>query len=296
MSVFTKAVRSRRKLRAAFDGPPGSGKTYTALRLAFSLVAADMAKRVAIIDTENESASLYAGEAPDGMLWEFDTLNLKKFGPDDFTHAINTAAKEGYDAIVVDSLSHAWVGEGGALDLVDSKGGNKFTAWKDVTPMHRRMVDTLTRSPAHIITTMRSKVEYVIEEDQNGRKVPVKKGMAPIQRDGMEYEMDLFGSCDWSHQIRISKTRCSMMDGATTVKAGPAFWAPLFDWLKAAFVPGPRVSELEAAIRAAETGDALKALGADVKAAKDSGAISDTESNYLRPIFEGRARDLKQPR
>lgn len=243
MSKFTKAVRSQRKVHAAIDGPSGAGKTFTALRLAFSLVDAGMATRVAVIDTENSSASLYATEQPDGRAWDFDTLNLKKFGPDQFTDAINEAVKEKYDAVVIDSLSHAWIGEGGALDIVDNKGGNKFTAWKDVTPMHRRMIDTIIRCPAHIIVTMRSKTEYVLEDDEKGKKVPRKIGVAPVQRDGMEYEFDLYASMDWGHQIKVSKSRCSRMQDATTVKPGPGFWAPLFDWLNTASetTPCPQV-------------------------------------------------------
>ena len=114
MSKFTRAVRSQRSIHAAIDGPSGSGKTYSGLRMAFALVDAGMAKRVAVIDTENNSASLYAGEAPDGRKWEFDTLNLRQFCPDQYTNAINDAVKEGYDAIFIDGLSQAWVGEGGA--------------------------------------------------------------------------------------------------------------------------------------------------------------------------------------
>lgn len=234
MARFTRAVRSQRKVHAAIDGPSGSGKTFTAIDLAFSLVDAGMATRVAVIDTEHNSASLYANEAPHGRPWVFDTLNLVTFKPDNFTDAINAAVAEKYDAIVIDSLSHAWIGEGGALDIVDNKGGNKFTAWKDVTPMHRRMIDTIIRCPAHIIATMRSKTEYVLEDDDKGKKVPRKIGVAPVQRDGMEYEFDVYASMDWSHQIKVSKSRCPRMQDATTIKPGPGFWAPLFDWLNSA--------------------------------------------------------------
>jgi len=234
MSVFQKATRSQQKLRVAIDGPSGAGKTYSALRLAFSLVDAGLATKVAVIDSENGSASMYAGEQPDGRTWDFDTLALKSFSPDQYTFAINEAFKAGYDCLVIDSLSHAWSGEGGALDIVDNKGGNKFTAWKDVTPIHRRMVDAIIRAKGHVICTMRSKTEYIIEEDDKGKKVPRKIGVAPVQRDGMEYEFDVYGSVDWSNMLKISKSRCPALQGMSTVKPGPAFWSPLFDWLKTA--------------------------------------------------------------
>jgi hypothetical protein len=323
MAGFQKAVRSRRKLRAAFDGPAGSGKTFTALRLAFALVDAGLAKRVAMIDTENDSASLYAGESPDGRPWEFDTLNLKKFGPDEYTAAVNLGVRSGFDALVIDSLSHAWIGEGGALDLVDSKGGNKFTAWKDITPMQRRMVDTLIRCDAHVVATMRSKTEYVLEEQVNNAgktvQVPVKKGMAPIQRDGLEYEFDLYGSLDATNQLRITKSRCSVVHGQTTVKPGPAFWAPLFDWLKSGAPSPPRAEpepepakeppewspegkpagwtyagHLEGQIARVETLDALTPLADTLKTAVTQKYVKPAEADKLRKVFGERRDALKK--
>lgn len=234
MSSFVKAERKQRKLRAAFDGPPGSGKSYTALRLAFCLVKKGMAKKVAAIDTENSSISLYAGSSPDGASFDFDTLNLTRHRPQDFVAAMKEAFKEGYDVVVVDSLSHAWVGKDGALDQKDAKGGNSFTAWKDITPIQREMVDTIITAPAHMICTMRSKTEYVLEEDEKGKKVPRKIGMAPVQRDGLEYEFDVYGSIDHSHQLRISKTRCDLFDNKTDIKPGYAFWEPFLDWMSSA--------------------------------------------------------------
>jgi hypothetical protein len=249
-SPFKTAKRQGRKLRIAFDGPSGSGKSYTMLRLLFSMKAAGLVNKIAIIDTENESVSLYEGESPDGDRWEFDVLNLKQFSPQQFTAAMKEAVKYGYDGIGVDSLSHAWIGEGGALDQVDKRstaGANSFTAWKDITPMQREMMDTIIRLPAHVAVTMRSKTEYVMEEQTNreGKKitVPRKIGMAPVQRDGMEYEFDVYGSMDWSNFIRVTKSRCSPLQGKMTERPGPTFWKPLFDWLNSseASVESPAV-------------------------------------------------------
>lgn len=238
MAGFVKAVRTQKKLRAAIDGPSGAGKTYSTLRLAFAMKAAGLCKRIAVVDTENNAASLYAGEAPDGEPWEFETLNLKQYNPDQFTNAIKLAAKEGFDCVIVDSLSHAWVGAGGALDLVDQKGG-KFQAWKDVTPLHRAMIDAIIQSPIHVLVTMRSKTEYVMEKDANGSTTVRKIGVAPVQREGMEYEFDVYCSTDWSHQLKVTKTRCSLMDNATGIKPGPTFWEPLFGWLNSAGTAQP---------------------------------------------------------
>lgn len=286
-SPFKAAKRQNRKLRAAIDGPSGSGKSYSALRLAFALKAAGLCKNIAAIDTESESLSLYAGESPDGIPWQFDTLNLKQFSPTQFTASISEAVKHGYDCIVIDSLSHAWIGKDGALDLVDKKDVvNKFTAWKDVTPMHREMIDAITGCKAHIIVTMRSKTEYVMETDTNKQgktiQVPRKIGMAPVQRDGMEYEFDIYGSMDWSHQFKISKSRCSIMQDRTAVKPGPSFWNPLFEWLEGIETverTGPKTA-LEETVEETETrkareqGEAYEKMKLAIESANDPASLS----------------------
>lgn len=230
-----KATRQRKKLRVAVDGPSGAGKTYTLIRLATAMLRRGLCAKILVIDTENESSALYVGENPDGTPFAFDVICLKTFAPAEYVAALQMAARAGYDCLVVDSLSHAWVGEGGALDQIDRKStDNKFTAWKDVTPQHRRMIDAIIQSPAHILASMRSKTEYVLEEDHRGKKVPRKIGVAPVQRDGMEYEFDLYASIDWEHVLRVSKSRCSAMQDAIAPKPGPGFWAPLFDWMDGA--------------------------------------------------------------
>lgn len=301
MSNFRKAVRTQRKLRAAFDGPSGGGKSYSALRLAFSLVKAGLAKRVAAIDTENNSIDLYAGESPDGVPFDFDVLNLSTYGPEMFTHAMKSAFKEGYDCVVVDSLSHAWVGKGGALDQKDAKGGNSFTAWKDITPIQRTMVDTIITAPAHMICTMRSKTEYVLEDDDKGKKVPRKIGMAPVQRDGLEYEFDMYGSIDHSHTLRISKTRCAAFDNLVSHKPGFAFWEPLFQWMSSAApidpatipteplaVPATPFDELAGSVRGCESAAdfAARGYGAVIKAAREAGEITDAERAELVTLYK----------
>lgn len=226
-SRFKQATREKLKLRMAIDGPSGAGKTYTALRTAFAL-----GDRVAVIDSENRSASKYVGTTEDGKTWQFDVLELTSCSPSEYRSAIEDAGREGYDVVVIDSLSHAWEGKDGALELKDRKGGNSFTAWKDITPMHRGMIDAILGSPCHVIATMRSKTEYVVEVDSNGKSVPRKVGTAPIQRAGMEYEFDVYGSMDYSHMMTVTKSRCSAIQDAVVVKPGASFVQPLVDWLE----------------------------------------------------------------
>lgn len=222
---FKKATKSQLKLRLALVGPSGTGKTYTALR-----VAKGLGSKIAVIDTERGSASKYAGSK-----FDFDVLELETFSPRTYVDAIHAAEAEGYDVIIIDSLSHAWMGTDGALEQVDKAAartkGNSFAAWRDVTPMHNGLVDAMLACKAHLIITMRAKTEYVLEEGKNGTKVPRKIGMAPIQRDGMEYEFDVVGDLDYDHRLVVTKTRCDELDGAVIVKPGEEFAATLARWL-----------------------------------------------------------------
>lgn len=228
MMGFRKAERRQTRLRMTIDGPSGSGKTYTALRFAHALAAGG---RIAVIDTEHGSAAKYVGEAPDGMPWDFDTVALATFSPERYTEMIQLAGKSGYAVLVIDSLSHAWEGVGGALEIKDRQGGNQWTAWRAVTPIHNRMIEAILQSPCHVITTMRSKMEYIQELDTNGKTVIRKVGMSPIGRPGTEYEFDLVCDMDWSHILRVSKSRCAAVADLVIDKPGPAFMVPVMEWL-----------------------------------------------------------------
>jgi hypothetical protein len=225
-AIFRPATRQKVKLRMAIDGVSGSGKTFTALRMATAL-----GKKIAVINTESGAVEKYLGLAPDGVPFQFDVCELNDFAPSKYTESILAAGASGYDVLIIDSLSHAWAGSGGALELKDRKGGNSFTAWKDITPMQNQMIEAVLRSPCHVIVTMRSKQEYVLEQDDRGRSTPRKMGMAPVQRAGMEYEFDIYCSIDSEHIMRVSKSRCPEVADALTVKPGAAFMEPVLKWL-----------------------------------------------------------------
>lgn len=228
---FKKATKQGTYLRLAIVAPAGGGKTMTALKIARGLVGAH--GRIAVIDSERGSASKYAN------LCEFDTLQLDTFSPDTYVKAIQTAERAGYDVCIVDSLSHAWTGTDGALAQVDkhkaqNRGENSFTAWRHVTPMHKQLVDTMLGCRMHLIVTMRAKTEYVMEEytDKNGktRQKPVKVGLAPVQRDGMEYEFDVVADMDIDHNMLVSKTRIPALDNAWFTKPGEDLAQIIKDW------------------------------------------------------------------
>lgn len=232
--AFIKATKQQTKLKLAITGPSGSGKTYTALALARGLVGE--AGRIAVLDTEHGSASLYA----DQFTFDTDPSFCAPWHPDKFVAGIKAAADARYDCVIIDSLSHAWSGEGGLLAEVDNiqarqKGGSSFTAWKGATPIQQRMIEAIVGAPIHVIATMRSKTEYILEEqDRGGRKVqvPRKIGMAPVQRDGVEYEFTLVLDMDLDHRGVVNKSRCAAVADAVVLKPGAELAATLRAWLE----------------------------------------------------------------
>ncbi len=235
MSMFKKATKEKSKLRMAIIAPSGGGKTFTALSMAVAL-----GKKVAVIDTERGSAAKYSKEFP------FDVLELESFSPTNYIMAVKAAEAEGYDVLVIDSLSHAWSGKDGALEQVDkakarSQSGNSFTAWRNVTPLHNKLVDTIIGAKMHIIATMRAKTEYVMEKDEaTGKIKPRKIGIAPVQREGMEYEFDVVATMDMDNQLIVDKTRCSVLNGAVIAKPGADLAKVLNEWLSDGVEPQPK--------------------------------------------------------
>ncbi len=228
---FVKAERRQKKLRLALGGPSGAGKTYSSLALASGLGG-----KIALIDTERGSGSLYAEE------FDFDILDLgPPHSPRRYVEAIRAAEKAGYGVIVIDSLSHAWMGEGGALEMHDeataaSKSKNSYVAWREVTPEHNALVGAMLDSTSHIIATMRSKTEYV----QDGKEVK-KVGMEMIQRQGMEFEFDLvWDVSNEKHLATPSKTRIKIFDGTHAVISADT-GRQLLEWLSSA-KPAPAPS------------------------------------------------------
>ena len=226
MSGFKRATKAAAKLRLGLIGPAGSGKTYTALRIAHGLGG-----RIAVVDTERGSASLYAGER--GI--DFDVNELDTYEVERFIDAIKDAAAGGYSTIIIDSLSHAWAGKGGILEFVDkagkrNTGGGNFGAWRDATPRHNALVDAILGAPLHVICTLRSKVEYVVE-NVGGRNQVRKVGLQPVQRDGLEYEFTVVGDVTQEHDLLVTKTRAAFLKDAVIREAGEELGQQLAAWL-----------------------------------------------------------------
>lgn len=196
-----KAQRKQAKIKLALQGPSGSGKTYSALLLAAGLTNYS---KIAVIDTENHSADLYA------HLGDFNVLQLSKpFTPERYITAIETCEQAGMEVIIIDSVSHEWEGSGGILDLHGNMPGNSFTNWAKMTPRHNAFVQKMLESPCHIISTIRTKQDYVLSE-KNGKMIPEKVGLKGITRDGLDYEFTIVFDLDIKHNASASKDRTGL--------------------------------------------------------------------------------------
>jgi hypothetical protein len=221
-----KAVKSQVKLKLAIQGPSGSGKTEGALALATNLKP-DC--KILLIDTENESASLYADR------YHFDTIPLcGPYTPERYMKAMQVAMTDGYDFLIVDSITHEWNGEGGIMwqkDALDARpNSNSYTNWAILTPKHEKFVEFIKQLQIDTIVTMRTKQSYVLEANNKGKMVPKKLGMAPIQRDGIEYEYTLVFDVDMSNKATASKNRTTLFHDVQLDLRSPEVAAELLQW------------------------------------------------------------------
>lgn len=262
--MFKKAERKQAKLRLALAGPSGSGKTYSAL-----LLATGLGGRIAVIDTEHGSASLYADIA------DFDAMELHApYSPERYIEAIVAAEQAGYDTLIIDSYSHEWTGSGGCLESNEAVAhqkfrGNTWAAWNETTPRHRKLTDKILTSSLHIICTMRSKTETVQGE---GKKI-LKLGMKSEQRDGTDYEFTVVLDLTHDgHTAMASKDRTKLFDQPELISAETG--KRLLAWLNSGISPEARARELLV--------DAL----VDIATAKDMASLHSA-FNAAKAIAQG---------
>lgn len=223
------AVRDNVKLKIGLAGPSGSGKTYSALQLAYGMTG-DWSK-VALADTENKSGKYYAHLGP----WQHIPFDPEEFPqqtyhPDNWVKLIKFVEQDPtIDVLVLDSISHEWEGKGGCLDVID--GLNKgFAGWKVVTPLHNRFMDALRNSRLHIIATMRTKQDYVVETNDRGKATPKKVGLKTNQREGTDYEFGVVFDIEINHHASSSKDRTGLFAERREFKLTPAIGKELMDW------------------------------------------------------------------
>lgn len=197
-----KATRQQVKLRLGLSAVSGGGKTYSALLLAKGLVGSY--DKIAVIDTENNSASLYS------HLGEFNTIELTApYTPERYIQAIKACEDAGMECIIIDSITHEWDGKGGILEIHSSMTGNSFTNWATLTPRHQKFIDAILQSKCHVITTVRRKTEYEMIKDGTKTKVE-KAGLKEVTREGFEYELTVNFNLDEKHNCTASKDRTGL--------------------------------------------------------------------------------------
>lgn len=275
LALSRPAVRPALKARALLSGPPGSGKTRTALIVAQVLAEGGP---VLVIDTERESALTYADD------FHFTHLRWEPpYGPRELAETV-TAAGGQFDVIIADSLSHFWRGDGGTLDIA----GGRFTGWKDARPAQIDMVDALLTCDAHFIGCARSKVEYVQETGKGGKQEVRKVGMARVQDDDLEYEMNVAVEIEMDHSLVVSKSRTTAVPVGRSFKSGHAEdFARLYaDWLKGGEPPAPEGVVAGLMERMAALGDDAR------KACKQEFVARFGRPDHLRESHEADAEAL----
>lgn len=286
MNPFQPASRTAAKARVALTGPSGSGKTYTAL-----LLATHLADRVAVIDTEHGSASTYAGLNG----WTFDVVTPSSYAPTALAELLAHAADGGYGAVVIDSLSHYWMGADGMLEQVD-KAKDKMSGWRDAGPAERRMIDAIIGYPGHVIATMRVKTEIVIEKDERtGKMVPRKVGLKPVQRDGVEHEFGVIGELDQAHQLRITKSRIPALSDQVLDEPGADLAMTIREWYEQG-EDAPTAIELRDEGLASTDLDVIMALGQRALSLGLSGAYvtaADGSTGTLQDVLRGHWINVK---
>jgi len=203
MIQLKKATRKQVKLRLGLSAVSGGGKTMSALLLAYGMTN-DWAK-IAVIDSENGSASLYS------HLGDYNIIDIEApYSPERYIEAIKMCENAGMEVIITDSITHEWEGEGGCLDIHSKMTGNGYTNWAAITPRHQKFINTMLSSKCHIISCVRRKQDYEMQLNEKGKQAPVKVGLKEITREGFEYELTINFTLEVNHQATASKDRTGM--------------------------------------------------------------------------------------
>lgn len=225
-----KAERKKAKLRLGICGASGSGKTRSALE-----IAAGMGGKIGMIDTEAGRGELYAdavSKYDTELKLEYDIIRLEApYSTERYIECMKKFERAGYDILIIDSLSHAWSGDGGVLSVVDAAGGQFQNGWKVGTKKQNTLIDAIISSPMHVICCMRTKTDYVMEQNEKGKMAPRKIGLAPVQRDQMEYEFTVFMAMNQDHIAHVSKDNTEMFD-QQYITPSPEMGVKLMEWLE----------------------------------------------------------------
>lgn len=273
-----KATRKKAKIKLGLSAVSGGGKTYSALLIAYGLCG-DWSK-IAVIDTENQSASLYS------HLGDYNALPLEApYSPERYIQAIKTCEDAGMEVIIIDSITHEWDGKGGILDIANGMTGNSFTNWAKLTPRHQAFVDAILHSKSHILTTVRRKQDYEMTKGSDGKVKVEKAGLKEITREGFEYELTLNLELDQNHNATASKDRTGLFAGkphfTPSVETGKIIKQWCDDGIEV-IPPIDPIAEAIAEVHLATTIDQLVAVWAKYK------------QFQTNPMFEKAKNDRKE--
>lgn len=222
-----QSMRRAAKMRLALAGASGSGKTYSSLLVAYGMTG-DWSK-VAVIDSENCSADLYA------HLGGYQVLTLENYAPETYIEAIGICEQAGAEVIIIDSISHCW---DYLLDFHANLQGNSFANWAKVTPRQNAFIQRILNSSCHVICTMRSKQEYVLNE-RNGKMIPEKVGLKAVQRDNVDYEFTIVFDVNMKHYVTASKDRTELFAGKPEFPITSQVGTRILDWCNQCQTPTP---------------------------------------------------------
>ncbi|WP_128382399.1 AAA family ATPase [Streptomyces cavernae] len=284
---FHPATKEKAKARIALGGIGGSGKTMTMLKIASALVRPG--ERIAVVDTEYGSASKYAKD------FDFHSLEKRHFDPRDLIKTVADATRYGYGVLCVDSWSRYWSGKGGMLALVDQFSRGQFSGWKDATPIQHDMMDALLSFPGHLIVTVRSKTEWVMERNAEGKQAPKKYGMKYDQRENLEYEFDVVADMQ-DATLTVTKTRCPDLHEMVVHKPGLDFGYTIRQWLEDGADPVATEAYRERALSETVTFEELGELMKEVRVAGIQHRPT-SDANYrpmsLETLIQNRGREVR---
>ena len=263
-----QSERRQAKIKMALQGSAGSGKTFSSLLLAKGLSNGNLSK-VAIIDTENGSADLYA------HLGTYNVLSLQPpFSPQKYAEAIQVCEDAGMEVIIIDSISHCW---DYLLDYHSSLAGNSFTNWAKIKPLEKLFIEKILQAKAHVIATMRTKQDYVLNQ-KDGKFIPEKVGLKAVQRDGLDYEFTLVFDVDIKHFVVSSKDRTGLFMGKPEFTITESTGLQILDWCNSG-------SALEKKIQEIKKSEPLPKIATD-KAFETAKSNNDNSYNFSLKVSE----------
>lgn len=277
-----KAERAGARLVLGIAGVSGSGKTYSALQIAWGLAGGD-ASKVGFIDTENRRGSLYADilKRKDKSVDQFLIGDLDApFSPQRYIDAIMEFQRAGVEVLVIDSVTHEWEGTGGCEEIANPPGSNlKVARWNDAKAEHKRFMNAMLQSDMHIIVCIRAREKTKVHK-VDGKTTFEPLGVLPVQEKNFMFEMTAsLMMWDGGKSREVMKCPADLVpvlgspgefhQGFLSAKQGLA----LREWVQGGVTLDPKVEHARNTLRTtaeqgvAELTKAWRALPADVRKA-----------------------------